>query len=121
LCWRLSSVQYGKVGTLFFFLTCTYESSEDFVFDSVATAVAALKRGELLVVMDDETRENEGDLLMAAEFATPEKVCIKCAIVEGNSDLTPLGCLYDKAHKWDFVCTHDGSSCQIFGASANDN
>jgi len=49
-------------------------SSEQFVFDSVETAVAAFKRGELLVVMDDENRENEGDLLMAAEFATPEQV-----------------------------------------------
>lgn len=44
------------------------------MFDSVETAVGAFKRGELIVVMDDETRENEGDLLMAAEFATPEKV-----------------------------------------------
>jgi 3,4-dihydroxy 2-butanone 4-phosphate synthase/GTP cyclohydrolase II len=49
-------------------------ASEEFIFDSVETAVAALKLGELLVVMDDETRENEGDLIMAAEFATPEKV-----------------------------------------------
>jgi 3,4-dihydroxy 2-butanone 4-phosphate synthase/GTP cyclohydrolase II len=50
-----------------------WECSE-FVFDPVETAVDALKRGEVLVVMDDENRENEGDLLMAAEFATPEKV-----------------------------------------------
>jgi 3,4-dihydroxy 2-butanone 4-phosphate synthase/GTP cyclohydrolase II len=49
-------------------------ASEQFIFDSVETAVAAFKRGELLVVMDDESRENEGDLLMAAEFATPEQV-----------------------------------------------
>jgi len=49
-------------------------ASEQFVFDSIEVAVAAFKRGELLVVMDDETRENEGDLLMAAEFATPEKM-----------------------------------------------
>eukprot|EP00026_Physarum_polycephalum_P004128 Phypoly_transcript_04145.p1 GENE.Phypoly_transcript_04145~~Phypoly_transcript_04145.p1 ORF type:complete len:633 (+),score=53.28 Phypoly_transcript_04145:205-2103(+) len=49
-------------------------TSEEFVFDPVETAVDALKRGEILVVMDDENRENEGDLLMGAEFATPEKV-----------------------------------------------
>jgi len=48
--------------------------TSEFVFDPVETAVDALKRGEVLVVMDDEDRENEGDLLMAAEFATPEKV-----------------------------------------------
>lgn len=55
-------------------LECLLSGSEQFVFDSVETAVAAFKRGELVVVMDDESRENEGDLLMAAEFATPEQV-----------------------------------------------
>jgi len=34
----------------------------------------ALKRGEMVIVMDDEDRENEGDLIMAAEYATAEKV-----------------------------------------------
>jgi len=48
--------------------------ASEFVFDSVEAAVAAVRRGELIVVMDDESRENEGDLLMAAEFATPEQI-----------------------------------------------
>lgn len=46
----------------------------EFVFDSIEKSVEAFRRGELVVVMDDETRENEGDLLLAAEFATPEKM-----------------------------------------------
>ena len=37
-------------------------------------ALALLARGEILVVLDDENRENEGDLIMAAELASPEKV-----------------------------------------------
>ena len=41
---------------------------------SVEDAVAAIARGEIVVVVDDEDRENEGDLIMAAEFATPEKI-----------------------------------------------
>ncbi|MGA2803333.1 MAG: bifunctional 3,4-dihydroxy-2-butanone-4-phosphate synthase/GTP cyclohydrolase II [Acidimicrobiales bacterium] len=41
---------------------------------SIEEAIAAIGRGEMVVVMDDEDRENEGDLVMAAEFATPEKV-----------------------------------------------
>ncbi len=41
---------------------------------SVEAAVAAIGRGEMVVVVDDEDRENEGDLVMAAEFATPEKI-----------------------------------------------
>jgi 3,4-dihydroxy 2-butanone 4-phosphate synthase/GTP cyclohydrolase II len=40
----------------------------------IEDAVAAVARGEIVVVVDDEDRENEGDLIMAAEFATPEKI-----------------------------------------------
>ncbi|HEX9682373.1 MAG TPA: bifunctional 3,4-dihydroxy-2-butanone-4-phosphate synthase/GTP cyclohydrolase II [Acidimicrobiales bacterium] len=43
-------------------------------FDSVEDAVAAVGRGEIVVVVDDEDRENEGDLIMAAEAATQEKL-----------------------------------------------
>jgi 3,4-dihydroxy 2-butanone 4-phosphate synthase/GTP cyclohydrolase II len=40
----------------------------------IEDAIAAIGRGEIVVVVDDEDRENEGDLIMAAEFATPEKI-----------------------------------------------
>ncbi|MCU1370499.1 MAG: 3,4-dihydroxy-2-butanone 4-phosphate synthase [Ilumatobacteraceae bacterium] len=40
----------------------------------IGEALAAYARGEILVVVDDEDRENEGDLIMAAEFVTPEKI-----------------------------------------------
>jgi 3,4-dihydroxy 2-butanone 4-phosphate synthase/GTP cyclohydrolase II len=40
----------------------------------IEEAVAAIGRGEIVVVVDDEDRENEGDLIMAAEFATPEAI-----------------------------------------------
>ena len=43
-------------------------------FASIPEAVAAVGRGEIVVVVDDEDRENEGDLIMAAEAATPEKI-----------------------------------------------
>ena len=43
-------------------------------FDSVEEAVEAIARGEIVVVVDDEDRENEGDLIMAAEHATAEKI-----------------------------------------------
>ncbi|HEY0106205.1 MAG TPA: 3,4-dihydroxy-2-butanone-4-phosphate synthase [Rhizomicrobium sp.] len=42
--------------------------------DSIEEALAAVGRGECVVVMDDRNRENEGDLVMAAQFATPEKL-----------------------------------------------
>jgi 3,4-dihydroxy 2-butanone 4-phosphate synthase/GTP cyclohydrolase II len=42
--------------------------------NSVEEIVADLKAGRMVIVMDDEARENEGDLIMAAELATPEAV-----------------------------------------------
>jgi 3,4-dihydroxy 2-butanone 4-phosphate synthase / GTP cyclohydrolase II len=44
------------------------------VLADIPTAIEAFARGDILVVVDDEDRENEGDLIMAAEFATPEKL-----------------------------------------------
>jgi 3,4-dihydroxy 2-butanone 4-phosphate synthase/GTP cyclohydrolase II len=43
-------------------------------FATIEDAVAAIGRGEIIVVVDDEDRENEGDLIMAAEHATPERI-----------------------------------------------
>ena len=42
--------------------------------DRIEDAIAAFAAGELIVVVDDEDRENEGDLIMAAEKAKPEQV-----------------------------------------------
>jgi len=50
---------------------------------NIEDAVAAIGRGEMVVVIDDEDRENEGDLVMAAEFATPEKVAFFLAHTSG--------------------------------------
>ncbi len=41
-------------------------------FDPIEKAVAAVARGEVVIVVDDADRENEGDLIMAAEKVTPE-------------------------------------------------
>lgn len=41
-------------------------------FDSIDTALAEIKAGRSVVVVDDENRENEGDLICAAQFATPD-------------------------------------------------
>lgn len=44
------------------------------VFDSIEAALDALRRGEVIVVVDDENRENEGDLIGAAERVTPAMI-----------------------------------------------
>src|SRR5256885_3878548 len=43
-------------------------------FASVAEAIEDIRRGKMVIVVDDEDRENEGDLTMAAELVTPEAV-----------------------------------------------
>ena len=42
--------------------------------DTIKDAIAAMRQGELVIVVDDTDRENEGDLIMAAGAATPEKM-----------------------------------------------
>jgi 3,4-dihydroxy 2-butanone 4-phosphate synthase/GTP cyclohydrolase II len=60
-------------------------------FTQIENAVAAVARGEIVIVVDDADRENEGDLIMAAEAMTPEKMAfmirhtsgVICMPVEG--------------------------------------
>src|SRR6202023_1744967 len=44
------------------------------MFADVTEAVAEIKAGRMVIVVDDEDRENEGDLTLAAEFVTPEAI-----------------------------------------------
>ena len=44
------------------------------LFDPIEEVIAAFRRGEMIMVTDDENRENEGDLICAAELCTPEKI-----------------------------------------------
>lgn len=49
-------------------------NNQTFKFDSIDAALADLKAGRSIVVVDDENRENEGDLICAAQFATPDMI-----------------------------------------------
>ena len=48
--------------------------SEDRAFATVEEAIEDIRAGKMVVVCDAEDRENEGDLTMAAQFATPEAI-----------------------------------------------
>ena len=69
-------------------------------FGSIDQAIADLKNGQLIVVADDEDRENEGDLVCAAEAVTPDLVnfmlqhgrgLICVALIPTTLELTTLG------------------------------
>lgn len=49
-------------------------STQSFQFDTIDAALADLKAGRAIVVVDDENRENEGDVICAAQFATPDLI-----------------------------------------------
>jgi len=44
------------------------------VFDTIEAAISELKQGRPVIVVDDEDRENEGDLIALADGATPEVI-----------------------------------------------
>ncbi|GAC1438055.1 MAG: bifunctional 3,4-dihydroxy-2-butanone-4-phosphate synthase/GTP cyclohydrolase II [Solirubrobacteraceae bacterium] len=48
--------------------------SGDSPFASIEEAIEEIRQGKMIVVCDDEDRENEGDLVMAAQFVTPEAI-----------------------------------------------
>jgi 3,4-dihydroxy 2-butanone 4-phosphate synthase/GTP cyclohydrolase II len=69
-------------------------------FADIPTALAELQAGRMIVVVDDEDRENEGDLTLAAEFCTPESInfmakfgrgLICLTLTEERADLLRLG------------------------------
>lgn len=47
---------------------------EKFVLDPIEEAIDEIRKGNFIIVVDDEDRENEGDLVIAAECVTPEKI-----------------------------------------------
>ena len=49
-----------------------------FEFNTIEEAVKDLKEGKIIIVTDDDDRENEGDFICAAEYATTENVLYVC-------------------------------------------
>jgi 3,4-dihydroxy 2-butanone 4-phosphate synthase/GTP cyclohydrolase II len=60
-------------------------------FTHIENAIAAIQRGELVVVVDDADRENEGDLIMAAEMVTPESMAFMIRHTSGVICMPMLG------------------------------
>lgn len=50
------------------------EEKKDIQLDTIENAIQSIKNGEIIIVVDDEDRENEGDFICAAESITPEMI-----------------------------------------------
>jgi 3,4-dihydroxy 2-butanone 4-phosphate synthase / GTP cyclohydrolase II len=98
----------------------------------IEEAVAAIGRGEIVVVVDDEDRENEGDLIMAAEYATPEHIAfflrhtsgVICATLTSERarelDLDPMVVQNTESQRTAFLVTVDYRHGTSTGISAGD-
>jgi 3,4-dihydroxy 2-butanone 4-phosphate synthase/GTP cyclohydrolase II len=64
--------------------------------ERVETAIAAFARGEIVVVTDDDDRENEGDLFVAASLCTPEKMAL---IIRNTSGIVCAPVSADEARR----------------------
>jgi 3,4-dihydroxy 2-butanone 4-phosphate synthase/GTP cyclohydrolase II len=99
---------------------------------TVPEAVEAIRRGEMVIVVDDEDRENEGDLIVAARFATPETMAfivrytsgLICAAVTGaradELDLPLMVQRNTEAQRTAFTVTVDYVHGTTSGISAGD-
>lgn len=73
--YRLSIYQSGGIFSLQYYrLPMPPNGEPKLHFDSIEDTIAAFRNGEFIVVLDSTDRENEGDLIIAAEEVTTEKM-----------------------------------------------
>ncbi len=82
--------------------------------DSVFSALEALKAGQAVVVVDNESRENEGDLICAAQFATPNMINFLAVEARGLICLAMSGEQIDKLQLPPMVKTNTDSQQTAF-------
>lgn len=101
-------------------------------FGSIEQALEDLRQGKAIVVVDDEDRENEGDLIFAAEMATPELVGFMVRYTSGyicvplpeescdRLDLPPMFHTNEDKHSTAYAVTVDAAEGVTTGISAAD-
>src|SRR4051812_36418730 len=101
-------------------------------FDSVEAAIQEIAAGKLVIVTDDEGRENEGDLIMAASKVTPEAVNMMIRYCSGivcvpmlepqlkRLGLGPMVHQNREVHRTDFAVSVDAAEGITTGISAYD-
>jgi len=101
-------------------------------FDSLESAVADIAAGKIVIVTDDENRENEGDLIMAAAQATPQTVNMMIRYCSGivcvptlephlrSLGLGPMVAANRESHRTDFTVSVDAAEGITTGISAQD-
>jgi len=101
-------------------------------FDKIEDALLDIAQGKMVIVTDDENRENEGDLIMAAEKATPQAINqmilhargLICVPMMGHQlrrlGINPMASENRESHQTDFAISVDAAEGITTGISAYD-
>ena len=93
--------------------------SEEVVFDSIEDVVKDLAAGKIVVILDDEDRENEGDVICAAEFATTENVNFMASYAKGLICMPMDPSYTEKLHLPQMCITNTDNHCTAFSVSVD--
>lgn len=86
-------------------------------FNTIPEAIEDIRSGKMIIVVDDEDRENEGDLLMAAEKATPEAINFMATYARGLICMPVIGSRLDELNIGAMVENNTDNHCTAFTVS----
>ena len=86
-------------------------------FSSIEEAVEDIRAGRMVIVVDDEDRENEGDLVMAASTATPAMINFMAKYARGLICVPMKGDRLDQLGIGPMVCDNTDAHCTAFTVS----
>jgi len=107
-------------------------SRQETLISPITDVIAELRAGRMVVLVDEEDRENEGDLLIAAEFATPEVINfmvrhargLVCLTLSGEKcrslNLPPMATVNRASHGTNFTVSIEAAQGVTTGISAAD-
>ena len=90
---------------------------EGFKFSTIEEAVADLRAGKMIIAVDDPDRENEGDLICAAEHATLENVNFMASYAKGLICMPMSKALTTKLGLEQMVANNTDNHCTAFTVS----
>ncbi|MDF2568919.1 MAG: ribBA [Sporomusa sp.] len=88
-------------------------------FNTIEEAIEDIKNGKIVVVIDDEDRENEGDLIMAAEKVTPEAINFMATHARGLICMPIIGSRLDELDIGAMVLENTDNHCTAFTVSVD--
>ncbi|MBT5855922.1 bifunctional 3,4-dihydroxy-2-butanone-4-phosphate synthase/GTP cyclohydrolase II [bacterium] len=93
--------------------------SQTFKFDAIEDAIAEIANGRMVIVLDDEDRENEGDLIMAAHYATPDAINFMIKHARGLVCLPATDTILDRLELKEMVAQNTEAQQTAFTVSVD--